>query len=147
MDGLTDERRDSIWALMENGLLQLPRRSLPYRLMIFRSPEAVWIAGLDMNEARNARLKHFPVRAHRGSAHSLKRDPMISVMPGDHLDLGRLALRFPVKTRRLERRLVGLGASGGEEDRLHPRSEFREAIGQHDRGDVGRTNITGKVGE
>jgi len=35
----------------------------------------------------------------------------------DDLDLVGLALRFPVEARRLERRLVRLGAAAGEEHR------------------------------
>ena len=102
-------------------------------------------SGRDVEEAGHARLEHLPVGRHAGGAHRLQRDAVVGLLARDDLDLVGLALRLPVEARRLERRLVRLGAAAGEEDGLHVRvGERRRAwrpaaiAGMFDGAGVGR---------
>ena len=73
---------------------------------------------------------------------------MVSLVAGDDLHLVGLAPRLPVEARGLECRLVRLGATRREEDRLHVViGDLHEALGQRDRRDVGRADVAGEVGE
>ena len=73
---------------------------------------------------------------------------MVGLVAGDDLDLVGLAARLPVEARRLERRLVRLGAAGRQKDRLHGAAgEVQEALRQRDRRDVRRADEAGAVGQ
>ena len=66
----------------------------------------------------------------------------------DDLDLVGLALGLPVKARRLERRLVRLGAAGGEEDGLHVRVGERHQLGgELDGRNIRRPRVGGEIGQ
>ena len=148
VDGLGDEGGHRVRPLAQDRLLEEPRRRLAGRLAGLAALLPIGVAGRDVDEARHPRLEHLPVGGHAGGAHRLERDAVVAVEARDDLGLVRLALGLPVEARGLERRLVGLGAAGGEEHRLHVLGrELDELVGQLDRRQVDGAGVAGVVGQ
>src|SRR5213078_5332471 len=61
VDRLADERGDRVRPLAQDRLLQLARRRLADRLAGLGPLEPIWVARLDVDESRHARLEHLPV--------------------------------------------------------------------------------------
>ena len=147
VDRLGDERRDRVGAFADDRFFQQARGGLARGLARLATLLAVRIAGRDVHEAGHARLEHLPVGGHAGGAHRLQRHAVVGVLARDDLHLVRLALGLPVEARRLERRLVGLGAAGREEDALHVAGELDQLGGQRDGRDAGGADVAREVGE
>jgi len=147
VDRLGDEGGHRVGALAEDGLLQQPRGRLARRLPGLALLHAVRVAGRNVHEARHARLEHLPVGGHAGRAHRLLGDAVVGLLAGDDLDLVGLALGLPVEARGLERRLVGLGAAGREEDAVHVAGELDQLGGQRDRRNVRGADVRREIGQ
>jgi hypothetical protein len=145
VDRFGDERRHRAGPFAQDRLLQQPRGGLSGRLTRLAVLHAVGIAGRDVHEAGHARLEHLPVGGHAGGAHRLLGDAVIGLLARDDLDLVGLALGLPVEPRGLERRFVGLGAAGGEEDPLHVAGELDQLAGERDGRDTGRADVAREV--
>ena len=96
----------------------------------------------------HARLEHLPVIRHARGAHGGHGHPMIRQHTRDDCHFVRLALCFPVETRRLERALGRLCPTAGKKERVDRRVDdttetFRQLNGRQVRG----TSIRRTVGQ
>ena len=149
LNRLSDDGRDGLGTLPQDGLLDLARRRLPDGFARTRALEAVGVRILDVDESRDARLERVPIaRAHARGTHGLQRQPVIGLRAGNHLHLVRPAGGLPVEARRLERRFVRLRAARREEHGLEAVGrQADQPVSQCDRRDVRSADVARAEGQ